>query len=1178
MISFEEFVKTLEFPPTPEQRAVIESNERATLVIAGAGSGKTATMAQRIAWKLVSGEVRPEEVLGLTFTRKAAGELAERVNRQIRRALFTGVYRVPQAKGDPLAHDSADESASAIHALTQRPTISTYNSFAADIATSYAMLIGEDPRARLMTEAERWQIMFDIVNNWPMTEPDIGDGSVSSTTQQALTLAASLIDNAVSLEDARVFLEKEAEALSLIREGRAKQKTSVIDESEFETFDLGGDLMKSGALASLEHRIKLLAVVERYFAVKKERSLIEFADQVSIAARVLEEVPDLREQLAGQYKLVLLDEYQDTSVAQAKFINAAFGDVASVTAVGDPNQAIYGWRGASANALSDFEHQFLVRREGQLSLSTAFRNSTSILDAANALTRDKLTYPNLKVRELVAPDGRGPGNAEHIHTRLAEDGYAAMAERFKQAFTDARVQFSEQVARGEVKAGETFSYPSAAVLIRANSYREAIIKALEAEGLPYDVVGGEAIILKPEVVTVRALLTIASDPRRNDRLAHLLNFFGIGAADIVAFAEAASDYARVHASEFAEGIGIDPKASGSEVNLAEALEAIRLGELSVATMSDEGRKRLVDLSRIVHLVRARLSEPLPDLISYAINSLDLRMYAAAKRNGGGKVRAAFGSFIRLAAQFAQDNPGSTLPAFLGWLDEVEVRDRGGEGDSDAAESATMFETEDIEPEAGVVQILTVHAAKGLEWDLVAIPEMVPCRFDEEKRGYEQWATSTSLLPHPLRADCHHLPQFTVSSLLGLSENQAERKTLAILEYGKYVRKVREHAANEERRLAYVGVTRPRELLLVMTYDAVDAERANAARKALEEGKKATGWVSPGAFVVDMSDALTQSARYVQPIKDDEEFITWAKENVEVDEGDKTRSLSVDNDETLWPRDVDRSLDRNVLDVPAGQLSAEDIKRKVHEWDLAIEQILQRRRKDELDDGLVRDYLTASDIVYLSKNAAAFYADQRRPIPSRPSIAARRGTRVHAAIAHHFDSPATLDIDSVADGDEMPLDVGVIESTDAERVLINRFETSRFAHLPHLAIERAMEVSLAGYPVRCVVDAVLDTSSIEGSRPVTIVDWKTGRRPNDEDVLSRQLQLGIYRIVWSRVHGVPLDDIDACFYFLGEPDESLRELQAGELGEDEIEQLILSQLRKGEESLGNLSSEATNEVR
>ena len=130
--------------PTPEQREVIESQDAAILVTAGAGSGKTATMANRIAYHVAAGRVSPEEVLGLTFTRKAAGELSQRVDRALGRLRAAGM----------LPHTGQTSRSS-----LARPTISTYNAFASDIAASYGMLVGADPTARLVTDAERFQLM-----------------------------------------------------------------------------------------------------------------------------------------------------------------------------------------------------------------------------------------------------------------------------------------------------------------------------------------------------------------------------------------------------------------------------------------------------------------------------------------------------------------------------------------------------------------------------------------------------------------------------------------------------------------------------------------------------------------------------------------------------------------------------------------------------------------------------------------------------------------------------------------------------------------------------------------------------------------------------------------------------------------------------------------------------------
>lgn len=160
--------------------------------------------------------------------------------------------------------------------------------------------------------------------------------------------------------------------------------------------------------------------------------------------------------------------------------------------------------------------------------------------------------------------------------------------------------------------------------------------------------------------------------------------------------------------------------------------------------------------------------------------------------------------------------------------------------------------------------------------------------------------------------------------------------------------------------------------------------------------------------------------------------------------------------------------------------------------------------------------------------------------------------MHAQIAHHFSQPATLNIDSLYDVPEFDVDMDT--QREAEEQLLEAFLASPWADYPPLAIEQSMEIVVAGRIIRCTIDAVLDTSAVPGMKPVTIVDWKSGRRPSAHQVDSRELQLALYRLAWARSRRMPLEDIGACFVYLREK-QGRQVLQAGNLSEAEVSKRI-----------------------
>ncbi|QRV01689.1 UvrD-helicase domain-containing protein [Arcanobacterium phocisimile] len=1179
MITYEEFVAAEKFPPTAEQRAVITSEHRATLVIAGAGSGKTATMANRIAWMLASKVAQPQEILGLTFTRKAAGELAERVTKKIREVSKRGLISFD---GDVVSDDEweripENQTASMVQAKLHRPTITTYNSFASQIATSYAMLIGENPDSRLMNEAERYQLMYEIVENSQLREALV-DTSLDTITRNALSLAAGIIDNDVSIEYIRKFLMEEVDAVNSILQPRMTAKTTPdkgsVERALYDRAVKSFQRKKVGE--NLHGRLALVEYVEQYFVAKKERSLIEFADQVSWATRILETVPEVRTSVQEAFPVVLLDEFQDTSVNQARFLKVAFSDARSVTAVGDPNQAIYGWRGASANAFADFIDDYQVTAQARLSLSQAFRNATSILDAANQLTNGKLSYGELQIKKLRPAPAAPAGEVIRIHRHYAQDTYHALAMRLADELRNSHEQ----------------KVPSIAVLVRNHSFEKSVIKALDDVGVPYEVIGGQSLIIRPEIRAVRALLAIADNPQRNDQLLYLLNFFGLGLNDLRHFSAVAEDVARAEQSRLWREL----RQSAEEEKVEELKQASKRPAVSIvqallshddfSKLSLSGQERIQYIARLVHQVQEQRHKPLSVVVSTAIDALDLYVYATTRSKGGAALKAALTGFIKLAGTYHGQEPSARLSSFLSWIDAMEVHEHAGE----ITPASDLSLSEEVTPQSGIVQVLTVNAAKGLEWDIVAVPELVEKRFDYIKRRYPLWHKNNDVFPTSLRADAHHVPIFSAQDYLD-GEDLQFRKCEALIEYAKYEKAVKAQSGDEERRLAYVALTRPRRLLLLLTYDFLDEEAAGKEYRSALASQEGEGEEDSGTskcneqthtlldngrrqsdadtdavpaplyfsnvFIEDLEGKLTPDRGYEEPFTDQASVIAWGEKHNLPAEEPKIGDSVVSSSGISWPTSVDREVEPYSGGTPIGTVDIAKIKAV---WQETYNRLVEENsRQNDQQQGVQREYLTASDIVSLMSDAQEFYRDQRRPIPRRVSQASRIGTSVHQAIAEHFDSVLTLDIDSVLSPEEMPIDQDVFKDDETVRQYLHRFETSRFANVPHIAIEQALEIQLAGYPVRCVIDAVLDTSNIPGAKPVTIVDWKTGKQPSQEQLHARELQLGLYRLAWSQAHNIELADIDACFYYLGEADPARREVHAGQLSEEQITQAIKQSL-------------------
>ena len=312
-----------------EQLACITAPLEPHVIIAGAGTGKTTVMAARVVWLVGTGQVRAQEVLGLTFTRKAAQELGTRVRAALMRA-----GAVPEGDED------------------RTETVATYDSFAAGVVSEFGLRIGLDQEPILLSGASRFRLAARVVAEASGPFTSINRLLSSTIHERLLDLDAQLASHLVAPEQVRELTHHVLGRLGEAPLWRGKPTRDV-----------------AAAMAACEERLELLRLVEDYQALKARLGVVEFADQLRKAVDLAQRVPDVAEGLRSRFRVVLLDEYQDTSAAQAVLLRALFSGAEPpargfpVTAVGDPNQAIYGWRGAAANNIMDFPMLF-PRRDG----------------------------------------------------------------------------------------------------------------------------------------------------------------------------------------------------------------------------------------------------------------------------------------------------------------------------------------------------------------------------------------------------------------------------------------------------------------------------------------------------------------------------------------------------------------------------------------------------------------------------------------------------------------------------------------------------------------------------------------------------------------------------------------------------------------------------------------------
>ncbi|MEU0276247.1 ATP-dependent helicase, partial [Streptomyces sp. NPDC006307] len=461
----EQLKELLGIPFTPEQTACITAPPAPQVIVAGAGSGKTTVMAARVVWLVGTGQVAPEQVLGLTFTNKAAGELAERVRKALVRAGIT----------DPDVIDPDNPPG--------EPRISTYHAFAGQLLTDHGLRLGLEPTARLLADATRYQLAARVLREAPGPYPALTK-SFPTLVSDLLALDAELAEHLVRPAD---LLAYDSDLLAALETARLTN----------------ADLRKVPETAAA--RRELADLVIRYRAAKRERDLLDFGDQIALSAELALTRPEVGRILRDEFRVVLLDEYQDTSVAQRLLLSGLFGGGTGhpVTAVGDPCQAIYGWRGASVANLDDFPEHFPYA-DGtpatRFALSENRRSGGRLLDLANGLAAP-LRAMHAGVEALrPAPGAERDGTVRIALLPTQAEEIAWLADSIA------------HLVRTGKEPGEI------AILCRTATDFPEIQAALVARDIPVEVVGLSGLLHLPEVADLVAVCEVLQDPGANASL------------------------------------------------------------------------------------------------------------------------------------------------------------------------------------------------------------------------------------------------------------------------------------------------------------------------------------------------------------------------------------------------------------------------------------------------------------------------------------------------------------------------------------------------------------------------------------------------------------------------------------------------------------------------------------
>ena len=864
------------------------------------------------------------------------------------------------------------------------------------------------------------------------------------------------------------------------------------------------------SLPAMTKRIQVLDLVERYIDYKRENSLVDFGDQVALACRIVTDErvgPRVIAQYRDRFKAVLLDEFQDTSVAQTILLSSLFAGC-GVVAVGDPNQAIYGWRGASSAALGQFHRHFSNGAGPVLQLSTAWRNDPQILQAANRISDPLRASGQVKVEKLVKRPGVGDERGKVWAARV-QDGLAE----------------AELIAK--FLAQRWSPSKSMAVLCRTRSQFTPIVAALIERGIPVEVVGLGGLLDVPEVADVRALMSVALDPTSADRLMRLIDLVGIDAADLDVVWSFARELVNARASA---------GQSSAEPLLAEALSEIVVNfgafeafcKKYACALSPAGLYQAKRLGRILQEANGAANLELVDFISWAERALGLDVEAAARVDVNEVGARALAALRAQATSFKSQNPEAGAQVFLGWLNAAQDQERG-------------LELPEVEPAPGAVQVLTVHASKGLEWDIVVVPGLVEANFpsyrSRPKEDYtvlaNSWITQVSEFPHTLRRDYDSLPP---CPFIGLSPQAGKDAILAAGE--EYRSELGKWEVAEERRLAYVAYTRARSQLLLTTshYAALSKTPKMTSRFLKElERSQMVQFLADDERDDDLSNrALDQSSVSVWPHQLDA-LAGLEEPGVAGPDGAGLSAVApgqaVPGQAVLGKQaGLSLRLRAAALVSAAGGCQGagceealqipEGLAPQLDDWWRQARLLLQERqiRQENGQEIVLPSHLAATAMAKVGKED--FIMSLRRPLPPPPSKAARLGTAFHEEMSQRLNSEGTLLSLAEAGSDRL-------SPADRKQVndwLDNVAELEILQGYSPYATEIDQEIRLAGFNVRCRIDAVFKAVE-KGRAQWLIVDWKTGGQRVRVD------QLSLYVHAWAASQNVDISQVRAAYVYV-----------------------------------------------
>ncbi len=661
--------KTSNLKLNKEQQEAIKFGEGPLLIIAGAGTGKTTVITERIKYLIFSKKAKPQEILALTFTEKAAREMEERVD-----------IAMP-------------------YGYTQM-WIMTFHSFCDKILRREALHIGLDPKYKLMTEAESIQLlrknMFKLDLNYfrPLGNPN--------------KFLSGMLQHFSRLQDEDVSPNQ---YLDWVKSKIKNQKSKLSEEENIE----------------MQKWEELAKAYKTYDELKVKENVLDFGDVIIKTLKLFRDRPNILKEYQKQFKYVLIDEFQDTNYAQNELAILLAGSQKNINVVGDDDQSVYRFRGAAVSNIIQFRKSFPKTKV--VVLTKNYRSTQEILDRSYDLIQhnnpDRLEIVEKIDKKLRAVSGirdhvSGETKIEFIHSDRVENE-------------------SDRIAKKIIELQKEFKYlyKDFAILVRANNHSEPIMRALGRNGIPFQFLGPGRLFKQPEIVDLISYLKVLYDFTDSVSFYRLLSIdhFGITGRELVEL----GNYSRKN-----------------NLSLFESAEKI----------GSEKVKSIIEIiNKHFDLIK---KESAGQLLYFFLEETGLLQKLLSPETAEAEKRAKnISKLFDKLKSYEADHEDSSVTAVVDYLDlSMELGESPLATDSDWTD-------------VNAVNILTVHSAKGLEFPVVFLVNLVGQRFPSMER-HEQ-------IP---------IPESLIKEVLPVGDSHQE----------------------EERRLFYVGMTRAKEKLFLTAAD------------------------------------------------------------------------------------------------------------------------------------------------------------------------------------------------------------------------------------------------------------------------------------------------------------------------------------------------------------------------